>query len=152
MKKVSALIVAVLVSANLSGCVSSQSADVYARNDVMRAQSVAMGTITGLRPVTIEGSKSFVGAAAGALIGGMAGSTLGGGRGAYIGAIAGAGGGGLLGAYGEERLTRSNGVEITVREDSGYQRAYVQEVDSQRFRLGDRVKIIVASGKVRVVR
>ena len=51
----------------------------------------------------------------------------------------------------EEGITSANGVEITVREDGGYTRAYVQEVDNnQLFRVGDRVRIMTSRGTSRV--
>jgi outer membrane lipoprotein SlyB len=151
MKKVSLLLVAALLTATLTGCVSSQASNVYSRDDAQRGQIVNTGTVLALRAVTIEGTHSYIGAGVGALIGGIAGTAIGGGKGMYLGAIAGAAGGGVAGAYGEERLTRANGVEITVREDSGYQKAYVQEVDnSQIFRVGDRVRILTVNGKARV--
>jgi len=64
-----------------------------------------------------------------------------------IGAVA----GGLLGAMTEEGLTRTQGVEITVREDDGSMRAYVQAVEeNQIFRVGERVRIMTVNGTSRV--
>lgn len=64
-----------------------------------------------------------------------------------VGAVA----GGLLGAAAEEGLTRTQGVEITVREDDGTMRAYVQEVEpNQVFRVGERVRIMTVNGTSRV--
>jgi len=66
---------------------------------------------------------------------------------AVIGAVA----GGLLGAAAEEGVTRTQGVEITVREDDGSMRAYVQEVQpNQVFRVGERVRILTVDGTSRV--
>lgn len=66
---------------------------------------------------------------------------------AVVGAVA----GGLLGAAAEEGLTRTQGVEITVREDDGTMRAYVQEVEpNQVFRVGERVRIMTVNGTSRV--
>ena len=135
----------------LGGCMTNQSGNVYSREDARRVQTVNMGTIVGLRPVQIEGTKSLIGVGAGALIGGIAGSTMGGGRGTYLTAIAGALAGGYVGSKAEEGLTNANGVEITVREDSGYTRAYVQEVgERELFRNGDRVRIMTVNGQSRV--
>ena len=88
-------------------------------------------------------------------MGGIAGSGVGGGRGSSIatvlGGVAGGMAGGMAGAAAEEGLTRSQGVEITVREDDGNLRAYVQEVDpAQQFRVGDRVRIASVNGASRV--
>ena len=59
---------------------------------------------------------------------GVGGSAIGGGRGSIVTAVIGAVAGGLLGSATEEGLTRTQGVEITVREDDGSIRAYVQAV------------------------
>lgn len=135
----------------LGGCVTTQSGNVYSREDVRRPQAVSMGTIVSLRPVTIEGTKSLIGVGTGAVVGGIAGSTIGGGKGTYLAAIAGAVLGGAAGAMAEEGLTKQNGVEITVREDSGYTRAYVQDAgDTPIFRVGDRVRILTVNGQSRV--
>ena len=56
-----------------------------------------------------------------------------------------------MGAAAEEGLTRTQGVEITVKEDSGPTRAYVQEVsEGEIFRVGERVAIVSVNGKSRV--
>ena len=67
------------------------------------------------------------------------------------GMIVGALAGGLIGAAAEEGLTRTQGVEITVREDDGSMRAYVQEVQpNEVFRVGERVRISTVGGTSRV--
>ncbi|GGJ89735.1 hypothetical protein GCM10009304_14140 [Pseudomonas matsuisoli] len=137
----------------LGGCVSSQSGDVYSRDEARQVQTVRTGTIQALRPVKIEGTKTPIGTGAGAAIGGIAGSGVGGGRGSYVAAIVGALAGGLAGAAAEEGYTRSDGVEITVREDDGSTRAYVQEVQKNEiFQVGDRVRILTVNGTSRVSR
>ena len=66
-----------------------------------------------------------------------------------VGAVA----GGMLGAAAEEGLTRTQGVDITVREDDGSLRAYVQEVEpNQVFRVGERVRIMTINGTSRVTK
>jgi outer membrane lipoprotein SlyB len=110
-----------------------------------------MGTIDSLRPVKIEGTKTPIGAGAGAIVGGVAGSAVGGGRGSIITAVIGAVAGGLLGSAAEDGLTRTQGVEITVREDDGTMRAYVQQVqENEIFRVGERVRIMTVNGTSRV--
>src|SRR5574344_2737852 len=138
-------------TALLSGCASSLSGDTYSREDARAVQTVRLGTIESLRPVRIEGTKTPIGAGAGAVVGGIGGSTIGGGRGSAVAAVIGAVAGGLLGAATEEGITRTQGVEITVREDDGNLRAYVQEVsEGQIFRVGDRVRILTVNGTSRV--
>ncbi|MEN0108335.1 MAG: glycine zipper 2TM domain-containing protein [Pseudomonas sp.] len=135
----------------LTGCQSSLTGDTYSRDEARTVQTVRMGTIESLRPVKIEGTKTPIGAGAGAVVGGVAGSTVGGGRGSIVAAVIGAVAGGLLGSATEEGLTRTQGVEITVREDDGSMRAYVQEVqENEIFRVGERVRIMSVNGTSRV--
>ena len=136
----------------LTGCASSLTGDSYSRADARKVQTVRMGTIESLRPVRIEGTKTPIGAGAGTVVGGIAGSTVGGGRGSAVAAVIGAVAGGLAGAAIEEGVTRTQGVEITVREDNGGLRAYVQAVEpNQVFRVGQRVRITTVNGQSRVV-
>lgn len=135
----------------LTGCQSSLTGDSYSRDEARTVQTVRMGTIESLRPVKIEGTKTPIGAGAGAVVGGVAGSTVGGGKGSIVAAVIGAVAGGLLGSATEEGLTRTQGVEITVREDDGSMRAYVQEVqENEIFRVGERVRIMSVNGTSRV--
>lgn len=142
---------AIALSLLLGGCASNLSGDSYSRDEARRVQTVRLGTIEMLRPVQIEGTKSPVGAAAGTVAGGIGGSAIGGGRGSAVAAVIGAVAGGLLGAAAEEGLTRTQGVEITVREDDGSLRAYVQQVQQNEiFRVGERVRIMTVGGTSRV--
>ena len=135
----------------LGGCQSSLTGDSYSRDEARQVQTVRMGTIESLRPVKIEGTKTPIGSVAGAAVGGIGGSAVGGGKGSYVAAIIGAVAGGLIGAATEEGLTRVQGVEITVREDDGSLRAYVQEVqENEIFRVGERVRIMSVNGTSRV--
>ena len=151
MRKPTLLITSLAVLLALGGCASSLTGDSYSRDEARAVQTVRMGTIEALRPVKIEGTKTPIGAGAGAVVGGIGGSTVGGGRGSAVMAVIGAVAGGLLGAAAEEGLTRTQGVEITVREDDGTLRAYVQEVEpNQVFRVGERVRIMTVNGTSRV--
>ena len=152
MRKSSLLIASFTVAALvLGGCASNLTGDTYSRAEARTVQTVRLGTIEALRPVKIEGTKTPIGAGAGAVIGGVAGSGVGGGRGSTVAAVIGAVAGGLLGAMTEEGLTRTQGVEITVREDDGSLRAYVQQVEeNQIFRVGERVRIMTVNGTSRV--
>ena len=135
----------------LSGCASNLTGDTYSRDEARRVQTVRTGTIVALRPVQIEGTKTPNGAATGAVIGGVGGSAIGGGRGSIVTAVIGAVAGGLLGSAAESGLTKTQGVEITVREDDGSTRAYVQQVEpNQVFRTGERVRIMTVDGTSRV--
>ena len=151
MRKPTLLITSLAAMLALGGCQSSLTGDTYSRDEARAVQTVRMGTIESLRPVKIEGTKTPIGAGAGAVVGGIGGSGLGGGRGSAVLAVVGAVAGGLLGAAAEEGLTRTQGVEITVREDDATLRAYVQEVEpNQVFRVGERVRIMTVNGTSRV--
>ncbi|MFG0414196.1 MULTISPECIES: membrane protein [Pseudomonas] len=151
MRKPTLLMTSLAALLALGGCASSLTGDTYSRDEARAVQTVRMGTIESLRPVKIEGTKTPIGAGAGAVIGGVGGSGLGGGRGSAVLAVIGAVAGGLLGAAAEEGLTRTQGVEITVREDDGTLRAYVQEVEpNEIFRVGERVRIMTVNGTSRV--
>ena len=151
MRKPTLLITSLAAMLALGGCQSSLTGDTYSRDEARAVQTVRMGTIESLRPVKIEGTKTPIGAGAGAVVGGIGGSGLGGGRGSAVLAVVGAVAGGLLCAAAEEGLTRTQGVEITVREDDGTMRAYVQEVEpNQVFRVGERVRIMTVNGTSRV--
>lgn len=149
MKILSLLLIA---AALLAGCASSKSGDVYTRDQARREQTIRMGIIESVRPVTMEGTKSAVGPMAGAAVGGIAGSTLGHGKGSAVTAVIGAVAGGLAGAAIEEGVTRRQALEITVRLDNGQFLAIVQEGDAAEFRPGDRVRLLSTGGETRVSR
>lgn len=131
----------VLVVAALAGCAQGLGGGSYTRDEARREQNVRMGMVESVRPVQIEGTRTGVGPAAGAVVGGVAGSTVGGGRGSTVAAVIGAVAGGVAGQAIEQGTTRKNGVEVTVKLDSGALLAIVQEAD-ETFRAGDRVRIL----------
>ena len=73
------LVVAVM-SLMLAAC-STTSPDVIKREDAQRMSNVLDGVVLSTRPVTVEGSQSGLGAAAGGVVGGVAGSHVGKGSG-----------------------------------------------------------------------
>ena len=145
-----ALFAMAAVSAALAGCATSKSGDVYSRGEAQREQTVRIATVESVRPVTIEGTRSGIGAAAGGVAGGVAGSGVGHGRGSAVAGVLGAVGGGIAGQAAEEGLTRKNGVEITVRLESGELRDFVQEETENRFAAGQKVRLLTAGGVTRV--
>ncbi len=152
MKKSPAILAATLLTASLAmlgGCASGLGGKDYSRDQARTVQEVQMGVVESVREVNIEGTKTPIGAGAGAVVGGVAGSTVGGGRGSVVGAAVGAVLGGLGGAAAEEAVTRQKGVEITVRLDSGRMLAITQAADEE-FRVGDRVRILSGGGTTRV--
>ena len=152
MKKSPAIVTVTLLTAALAvlgGCASGTGGKDYSRDQTRAVQEVQMGVVESVREVNIEGTKTPIGAGAGAVVGGVAGSTVGGGRGSIVGATLGAVLGGLGGAATEEAVTRQKGVEITVKLDSGRMIAITQAAD-QEFRVGDRVRVLSGGGVTRV--
>jgi outer membrane lipoprotein SlyB len=133
----------------LAGCPAGLGSKDYSRSQARSVQEVQMGVVESVREVTLEGTKTPIGAGAGAVVGGVAGSTVGGGRGSVVGTAVGAVLGGLGGAAAEEAVTRQKGLEITVKLDSGRMIAITQAAD-QEFRVGDRVRVLSGGGVTRV--
>lgn len=133
----------------LGGCASSLSGGAYSRDQARQVQEVKMAVVESVRHVKIEGTKTPVGTGAGAVIGGIAGSNVGGGKGSTVAAILGAVAGGMAGSAIEEGVTGKDGLEITVKLESGRLIAITQEADEQ-FRVGDRVRVLTGGGVTRV--
>lgn len=139
-----------LVALLVAGCAGGLGSSDYERRDARRVYEVKMGVVESVRSVQIEGSKSGVGTATGAVVGGVAGSNIGQGKGAIVGAVLGAVAGGVAGSAIEKGVTKANGLELTVRLDSGRTIAIVQEDTGESFRVGDRVRILESGGEARV--
>jgi len=136
-----------------AGCQSTLTGESYSRSEARKVQEVQYGTVEYLRPVQIEGTKTPIGAGAGAAVGGIAGSSVGSGKGAAVASVVGAVAGGVAGAAAEEQVTKRQGVEITVRLDNRQTIAVVQEVaPGVSFRVGDRVRVLTVNGTTRIAR
>ncbi len=139
-----------VLAALLAGCASSKSGEVYSRDEARQVMTIQLGVVEFVKEVKVEGSKSGLGTAGGAIIGGVAGSTIGGGKGSTLAALGGAVLGGIAGNVAEEKLTNFNGLELTVKLDSGKAIATVQANDVM-FAVGDRVRVLTTrSGTTRV--
>lgn len=143
---------ALMATVVLAGCASqSASSNVYTYQQAQREQITYMGTVLGVRNITIQSDhNSGLGTVAGAVLGGVLGSTIGGGSGRVIATAAGAAAGGLAGNTVENTSGRRAGYEITVRLDNGETRVIAQEADVP-ISVGQRVQIITGSGTTRVV-
>lgn len=137
------------LSVVIAGCASSKAGDTYSRDETRQVQNVQMGTVEDARPAKIEGTQSPVGTSAGTLVGGIAGSSAGHGKGSAIGAVVGAVIGGVAGAAAEEGMTREDGVEITIKLDSGRLISVVQ-AGKEEFKTGDRVRVLQSGGETRI--
>jgi outer membrane lipoprotein SlyB len=150
MMKFTRLILVSAITATLAACATSNSGEVYSREDARKVQTVRMGVVESIRQVKLEGTKSPIGTIAGGVVGGIAGSAVGGNdKVSAIAAVIGAVAGGIAGAAIEEGTTRADGIEITVKLDSGALIAIVQEATDQ-FTPGERVRLIESNGNTRV--
>ncbi len=135
-----------------TGCARSLSGEVYSRDQAQKAQTLRMGTVEAVKLVQIEGTKSPVGAIAGGAMGAALGSTIGGGSGQTVATVAGGIAGAAAGAKIEEEVTKQQGVEITLRMDSGETIVVVQAADVS-FQPGERVRVVASpDGTTRVAK
>jgi len=141
----------IAVALVLSACATSNP-NVVPVYQAQRVSHVYDATVLAVRPVTIDGSQSGVGAGAGAIVGGIAGSAIGGGNGAAIATVLGAVVGGVAGNAIERDSTTQNGVEIIVQMRDGQRRAVIQGVTGDAWAPGDPVILIVSGGNARIAR
>ena len=135
----------------LAAC-STSSPDVVQRNDAQRMSQVQDATVLSVRPVTVDGSQSGVGAATGAVIGGVAGSRVGGSREGIIVGVLGAVLGGVVGNAAERSGTREDAVEVLVQLRNGERRSVVQARGAEVLAPGEPVILTTTGGKTRVTR
>jgi outer membrane lipoprotein SlyB len=140
-----------LLTLGLTGCVSGLQGSTYSRSEARQVQEVEFGTVLSTNPVVIEGKQSGAGQLPGAIIGGVAGSSVGEGKGQQIFTILGAVGGAVVGSMIEEQATRTQGLELTIKMDSGKTLSIVQDVDNVNvFREGQRVRVLTQGALARV--
>lgn len=145
------LFVAVAAALAFAAC-STTSPDVIQRGDAQRLSQVQDATVLSVRPVTVEGSQSGVGATAGGVVGGIAGSTRSSGRESVAIGVIGAVAGAVAGHAIERAATRENAVEVLVQLRNGERRAIVQAVGNETLAPGDAVILVTTGGKTRVTR
>ena len=138
-----------LSAAALTACATS-SPDVIHPYEAQRASYVYDATVLSVRPVTIDGSQSGLGATAGAVAGGVAGSQVGGYNESFVFGVVGAILGGVVGNAMERGATQKNGAEIVVQLRNGERRSVVQAVGNETFAPGDAVVLVWTSGRARI--
>lgn len=145
------LLCVVSASLVLSGCVRDLQGSTYSRGETRQVQQVEYGRVEAVSPVVIEGTQSGVGQLPGAIVGGIAGSAVGEGKGQEIFTVLGALGGAVLGSTIEENVTRAQGLELTLKMDSGKTLSIVQEVERvDAFQVGQRVRVLTQGRLARV--
>lgn len=146
-----ALSAVVTSMALVSGCANrSASSSVYSYDQAQREQIVRTGTVTSVRPITIENDKtSGAGLLAGGALGGVAGNAVGGGTGRAIATVGGVILGAIAGNAVENQVGKTSGLEITVRLDNGETRVIAQAADVP-LGVGQRVQVVSGNGPTRV--
>jgi outer membrane lipoprotein SlyB len=146
-------VLSALAVAALAACTTSNP-DVVRRYETQRLSQVYDATVLSVRPVTVEGSQTGLGAGAGAgaVAGGVAGSTIGGHRDSIVGGVVGAVVGGVIGNAVERGATRENALEIVVQLRNGERRAIVQGMGGEPFAPGDPVVLVTTGGRTRISR
>jgi outer membrane lipoprotein SlyB len=132
---------AVCFATLLTACTTPSSGTLYSRNEARTAWTVVEGRVSDIKPVQIEGNKSFLGTAGGGYVGYELGRTVGSGHGRDLAGAVGAVAGATAGQVVEERATRQDALQITVNLDRGETIAIVQAADVA-FTPGERVKIL----------
>ncbi|ANF58683.1 glycine zipper 2TM domain-containing protein [Halotalea alkalilenta] len=142
--------VAALGSIALAGCANQPySGNTYSGAQAQTAQSVSYGTITGIRPVTIQDDSSGFGGIGGAVLGGLLGNQVGGGSGRTIATAVGAIGGAVAGNRVEGSMDRTAGMEVQVQRDDGQNLVIVQQADNT-YQVGQRVRLVGSGTSLRV--
>ncbi len=137
-----------------SGCASLTGKNVSAQQAEV-THTTTRGVIVQLDRAYIENNPSLWGGLGGAVVGAIAGSAVGGGSGRVLMGVSGAALGALVGAGIERRLNRRDGIDITLRLETGETIAVVQELgpEERAMRPGDRVVVLRGSdGSARVRR
>ncbi|WP_290920987.1 glycine zipper 2TM domain-containing protein [Halodesulfovibrio sp.] len=146
------LVLLLLALVALVGCTNRYNPNVYSGDQAMQADSISYGTITRMNAVTIKDDNTGVGLVGGGVAGGVLGSQIGGGSGAVVGAVGGAILGAAAGAYAEDEFQKTNGVQITVRLDSGRSVSIVQAAEGSNYSVGQRVRVVTSpNGRARVL-
>ena len=125
----------------ICACTTPSSGRIYSREEARTAWTVVEGRVSDVRQVQIEGNRSVLGTAGGGYVGYELGRTLGSGRGRDLAGAVGAVAGAATGQVVEERVTRQNGLQITIDLDRGESIAVVQAADVA-FTPGERVKVL----------
>lgn len=135
----------------LAGC-STTSPDVVQRGDAQRLSQVQDAVVLSVRPVTVDGTQSGIGATAGGVVGGIAGSSVGGSREGAVVGVLGAVAGAVVGNVVERAGTREAGMEYLVQLRNGDRRSVIQAEGSEKIVQGDAVILVTTGGKTRVTK
>ena len=151
MKTLFFLILGLAASFSLVSCFPKElTGDTYSRDEAGQAQTVRTGRIDSVRMVKIQANQG-AGSTLGAIAGAIAGSNVGGGSGQTFGALGGAAVGAAAGGAVQQGIGNKQGIELMVTLDGGDTISVVQEhTERETFNVGDRVRVLYGSGRIRV--
>lgn len=142
---------ALLLATPLVACAPATQNSTVSPYAVGSQGSVTYGTIVGMRPVQVSGTRSGIGTVGGAVGGGVLGSTIGGDwRARAVGGVAGALLGGVAGTLIEEGATGGQATEFVIRVDNGPDQAVIQ-TNEANLQVGERVALTYTD-RVRIAR
>jgi outer membrane lipoprotein SlyB len=141
----------VLISALLAWCalLASCSTRAPVSKEPGEEQAVRTGVVEEVRRVPLPGSSGYIGTFGGAAAGGIAGGAVGTGRGSQAASVAGAVAGSIAGRALENAVSAKEGLEISVRLDSGSLTVVLQP-DGESFKPGERVRVLSGAKGTRV--
>ena len=129
----------------VAGCALSSTA----RQQADGPDDVRLGVVEEVRRVPLPATGGFVGTFGGATVGGIAGGSVGSGRGSQAASVVGAIAGSVAGRALEGAATATEGLEISVRLDSG-STLLVLQPDGETFKPGERVRVLSGAKGARV--
>lgn len=148
------LFLGVVVALTATGCGRNIGSSNYSSASVGEAMTTYAGVVTNVRKVQIqEGDKltdNVAGGVVGGLLGGLGGHLIGGGRGNTVATAGGALLGAGAGAMAQRALSEQEGLEYTVKLDTGSMMTVVQGEDSPLV-VGQRALVQVSKNRSRVV-
>ena len=147
----SRLSLGVALALALGACAAPPTGDSVSQRQAQTAQTVAFGTITDARPITVRGDSGpaqATGAIAGGVIGGLLGNEVGAGLGQDLATAAGATVGAAAGSRVAEEAGTRQSIEWIVQLENGQTISVVQSQPT--FSIGQRVQVIQGGGSTRI--
>ena len=145
------VVLSVLLVVSLTGC-ATYHPDVIHPYEAQRLSYFSDATVLSVRPVTIDGYQSGVGASVGAIAGGVAAANAASYYNSGWAGLAGALVGGLLGNAMERSATQQNAVELLLQMRNGERRSIVQANGNEGWAIGEPVVLVTTAGRTRVTR
>ena len=145
------VVLSALLVASLTAC-ATHSPDVIHPYEAQRMAVLSDATILSVRPVTIDGAQSGLGAGVGAMAGGIAAANAASYQNSWAAGLLGAVLGGVIGNAMERGATQQNGVELLLQMRNGERRSIVQANGNEGWTVGEPVVLVTTGGRARVTR